>query len=177
MINRFHLNKYMFLLILACLFSSLNAQDQIKECTDLWRFFEQSHAELAQLEKVFLQKNCQEDLSNEDCKRLAPAIREIQGALTMLGTRIETQKCEKTSQEMKQSQTPCSRMKALLDKTDNQLKDIDRQMQAYGCEEDSSPRTCQSLKKSLVQPTQVRQAAIKQLATLKCDSSLNSKMP
>jgi hypothetical protein len=176
MINSFTLNQQMCLLVFTCLFSSLYAQDQIKECTDLWRFFEQSHTELAQLEKVFIQKNCQEELVNEDCKKLVPAIREIQGALTMLASRIETQKCEKVTQETKQSQTPCSRMQALLDKTENQLNSIDQQMKAYGCDEDPSPRTCQSLKRSLVQPTQIKQAAIRQLNTLKCDS-LKSKTP
>ncbi len=148
----------------------LYAQDQLKECADLWRFFEQSHQELAQLEKVFLQKNCQEEPSNEDCKKLAPAIREIQGALTMLASRIEVQKCEKNHQEKPMTQTPCSRMQALLDKTLAQLKAIDQQMKAYGCDEDDSPKTCQSLKKSMIQPTQVKQAALRQMSSLKCES-------
>jgi hypothetical protein len=149
--------------------ASLFAQDTVKECADLWKFFEQSQTELAGLEKIFLQEDCQGNLDKESCKKMIPMIRELQGAITMLVSRIELQKCPKEQK----NQTPCDRMMTMKTKVEAQIQEIETQQKAQNCEEKSQIRPCLALKKTYLQQKTIWGATVKKLEEMKCKSNEN----
>ena len=115
-----------FVLSLSLGFNSLYAE----ECSTLVPLYQNSIKQLTQGEKVFLAQGCSDNPESAKCKKVAMAIREMQGSVMMFTLRMKALKCHP---EYSAPKTPCQRLTIMQNKADQKLNYIQSQLKANQC--------------------------------------------
>ena len=114
-----------------------------EECSTLIPLYQNSLEQLAQGEKIFLTQGCSDDPESTKCKKVAMAIREMQGSVTMFSLRLKALQCHP---EYSKPKTPCQRLQSMKDKIDQKLNLIQSQLKSKMCSHSSLLPQCTQLK-------------------------------
>ena len=114
-----------------------------EECSTLIPLYQNSLKQLAEGEKVFLAQGCSDEPGSPKCKKVAMAIREMQGSVMMFSLRLKALKCHP---EYSAPKTPCQRLKVMQDKANQKLDHIQSQYKAQQCTHSVFLPQCKQLK-------------------------------
>ena len=121
---------------------SLKNKGWAEECSTLIPLYQNSLEQLAQGEKIFLTQGCSDDPESAKCKKVAMAIREMQGSVMMFSLRLKALQCHP---EYSKPKTPCQRLQSMKDKTDQTLNLIQSQLKSKHCSHSSLLPQCTQL--------------------------------
>lgn len=169
------MNRNAFFVLSALFLFSLTLKDplqgyaQAQECQTLLPLYQKTLEELAHGEKLFLSQGCSDQSDHSKCKKLAMAIREMQGSLGMFSLRLKALKCD----PQKKTKTPCQRLHIMKKKATQELNHIESILKAQNCFQSSYQTGCSALtqkKKSKVDLLRALHLKIEQ----KCKTALKN---
>lgn len=114
-----------------------------EECSTLIPLYQNSIKQLAEGEKVFLTQGCSDNPEGPKCKKVAMAIREMQGSVMMFSLRLKALKCHP---EYSVPKTPCQRLKIMQDKANQKLDHLQSLYKSKQCSHSSLIPQCTQLK-------------------------------
>ena len=114
-----------------------------EECSTLIPLYQNSLKQLATGEKAFLTQGCSDNPESPKCKKVAMAIREMQGSVMMFSLRLKALKCHP---EYSVPKTPCQRLKIMQDKANQKLDHLQSLYKSKQCTHSSFLPQCKHLK-------------------------------
>ena len=150
-----------FILLCICHYTIARAD----ECQTLLPTYQESLLRFQDAQKLYLGAGCFElserDMSHTEepqvlkCKKLRMGLQEIQSVTHMLGLRLKAKSCK----HMPRKLSTCDRFKVMIEKADQEVKELNRQRKAQHCQRRSYTPPCQALRKAQKKPLGLLKAA------------------
>ena len=146
-----------------------------EECHTLMPTYQESLLRFQEAQKLYLSTGCNElserEMSNVDesrslkCKKLRMGLQEIQSVTHMLGLRLKSLSCK----QVKSKLSVCDRFKVMIDKSNKEINELDRQRRAQQCHIRSYTPPCKALRIAQKKPLGLLQAAQRSWKRSQCD--------
>ena len=175
-ITRFYLLFFKFICVFAITHTYDHQLATAEECQTLIPTYQESLLRYQEAQKLYLSSGCNEiserEMGNVEktkalkCKKLRMGLQEIQSVTHMLGLRLQALSCK----QYKRKLSVCDRFKVMIDKSNQEIEELNRQRQAQQCHLRSYTPPCKALRKAQKKPLGLLKAAKRSWKQSSCHS-------
>ena len=125
------------------------------ECSILVPLYNQNKEHLVSTQQIYVKKSCHENTQDRSCRSVESSIRELQGSLVMLLSKLKSSNC--SMNHVKRS--PCDRLHTLKQKAELQLKSVESRWSSLLCTQRPMSPPCRALQSERKQSIALLRAA------------------